>query len=103
MWTGIQHPHGIAMKGTKYRLAKLINIGFGNVVNTQKIVAVVNPEAAPIKRMIQNMKQDEHLVDATQGRKTKAVIITDEHVILSALQPETISKRFADNGETEEE
>lgn len=77
-------------------MARLINIGFGNVVNTDKIVAVVSPEAAPIKRLIQRSKETGSIIDATQGRKTKAVIITQEnHVILSALQPETITKRFS--------
>jgi extracellular matrix regulatory protein A len=76
-------------------LAGLINIGFGNVVNTNKIVAVINPEAAPIKRMIQNAKDKGVAVDATQGRRTRSVIITeDDYIILSALQPETIAGRF---------
>ncbi|MBA4688237.1 MAG: DUF370 domain-containing protein [Candidatus Galacturonibacter soehngenii] len=76
-------------------MAGLINIGFGNVVNTSKIVAVINPEAAPIKRMIQTAKDKGVVVDATQGRRTRSVIITeDEYIILSALQPETIAGRF---------
>ncbi|KAB1440667.1 DUF370 domain-containing protein [Candidatus Galacturonibacter soehngenii] len=76
-------------------MAGLINIGFGNVVNTNKIVAVINPEAAPIKRMIQTAKDKGVVVDATQGRRTRSVIITeDEYIILSALQPETIAGRF---------
>ncbi len=76
---------------------RLINIGFGNAVNQDKIVAVVNPDAAPIKRMVQSVRGTLSLVDATQGRKTKAVIITsDQHLILSALQPETIARRFSD-------
>ena len=76
-------------------MAKLINIGFGNVVNTDKIVAVVSPDAAPIKRMVQSAKEAGHAIDATQGRKTKAVIITEnDRLILSALQPETIARRF---------
>ncbi|MDO4633182.1 MAG: DUF370 domain-containing protein [Eubacteriales bacterium] len=76
-------------------MSRLINVGFGNVVNTAKIVAVVNPEAAPIKRLIQNAKQDGRLIDATQGRRTKSVIITEEdHIVLSALQSETLVKRF---------
>ena len=70
-------------------MAKLINIGFGNVVNSQKIVAVVSPDAAPVKRMVQSIKGTRSLIDATQGRKTKAVIITsDDYLVLSALQPE---------------
>ena len=76
-------------------MAKLINIGFGNVVNSQKIVAVVNPDAAPVKRMVQSVKGSNSLVDATQGRKTKSVIVTSDH-ILSAIQPDTIARRFAE-------
>ena len=76
-------------------MAKLINVGFGNVVNSQKIVAVVSPDAAPVKRMVQSIKGTRALVDATQGRKTKAVIVTsDDYVVLSALQPETIARRL---------
>ena len=79
-------------------MARLVNIGFGNVVNTDKIVCVVSPDAAPIKRMVQGVKGSNSLVDATQGRKTKAVIITsDGFLILSALVPETIAKRFAES------
>ena len=70
-------------------MARLINIGFGNVVNSQKIVAVVSPDAAPVKRMVQSIKGTRSLIDATQGRKTKAVIVTsDDYLVLSALQPE---------------
>ena len=76
-------------------LARLMNIGFGNAVNTDRIVAVVSPDAAPVKRMVQNAKQIGKVVDATQGRRTKSVIITaEDHIILSALQPETLMKRF---------
>ena len=76
-------------------MAKLINIG--NVVNSQKIVAVVSPDAAPVKRMVQSIKGTRSLIDATQGRKTKAVIITsDDYLVLSALQPDTIARRFAE-------
>ena len=78
-------------------MAKLINVGFGNVVNSGRIVAVVSPDAAPVKRMVQSVKGTRTLIDATQGRKTKAVIITsDDHIVLSALQPETIAKRFSE-------
>ena len=78
-------------------MSKLINVGFGNAVNSQKIVAVVSPDAAPVKRMVPSVKGTRSLVDATQGRKTKAVIVTsDDYLILSALQPETIAKRFAE-------
>ena len=80
-------------------MSKLINVGFGNAVNSEKIVAVVSPEAAPIKRMVQKAKEENHLVDATVGRRTKAVIFTGEGlVILSALQPEPISRRFNAHG-----
>lgn len=81
-------------------MARLINIGFGNVVNTNRIVAVVSPEAAPIKRLVQSAKETSRAIDATQGRRTKAVIITvEDHVILSALQPETIAKRYSANAD----
>lgn len=74
---------------------RLINIGFGNVVNTGKILSVVSPDAAPVKRMVQRGKEENRVVDATQGRKTKSVIIADNTwLILSALQPDTIMKRF---------
>lgn len=76
-------------------MARLMNIGFGNVVNTDKVTAVVSPDAAPVKRMVQNARQLGKVIDATQGRRTKSVIITQEdHIILSALQPETLVKRF---------
>lgn len=77
-------------------MSGLINIGFGNAVNTSKIVAVVSPDAAPIKRLVQHAKEEGQVIDATQGRRTKAVIITQEgYVVLSALQPDTITKRFS--------
>ena len=83
-------------------MAKLLNIGFGNVVNMDKIVAVVSPDAAPIKRLVQAAKESGRSVDATQGRKTKAVLITDgDMLVLSALQPETIAKRFGTFSENE--
>jgi len=70
---------------------KLINIGFGNAVNADRILAVAGPESAPIKRIVQEAKEQKMLIDATQGRKTRAVIITDSnHVILTYLQAETI-------------
>ncbi len=77
-------------------MSRLINIGFGNMVNSDKVVAVVSPDAAPIKRMVQGAKSAGTLIDATQGRKTKAVIIMEtEQIVISALQPETITKRFS--------
>lgn len=76
-------------------MAKILNIGFGNIVNTDKIVAIINPDSAPAKRMIQRAKETECIIDATQGRRTKSVIITDSaHIVLSALQPETLAGRF---------
>ena len=74
---------------------RLINIGFGNMVSASRLVAIVSPESAPIKRIIQEARDKSNLIDATYGRRTRAVIITDsDHVILSALQPETIGNRF---------
>lgn len=72
----------------------LINIGFGNVVAANRIIAIVSPDSAPIKRLIQESRDAALLIDATHGRKTRGVIITDSnHVILTAIQPETISER----------
>ena len=74
---------------------KLINIGFGNIVSANRIISVVSPESAPIKRIIQEARDRGMLVDATYGRRTRAVIITDsDHVILSAVQPETVAHRL---------
>ena len=79
-------------------MAKLINIGFGNMVNTDKIVSIISSDSAPAKRLIQRGKEQENLIDATQGRRTKSVIFTENHtIILSALQPETLSGRFNGN------
>lgn len=76
---------------------KLINIGFGNMVSTAKIVAIVSPDSAPVKRIVQEAKDKGIIIDATQGRRTRAVIISDsDHVILSAIQPETIANRLSD-------
>ena len=74
---------------------KLVNIGFGNMVSANRIVAVVIPESAPIKRMIQDAKERGTLIDATHGRRTRAVIITDsDHIILTYLQAETVTSRI---------
>lgn len=74
---------------------KLINIGFGNIVSANRIVAIVSPESAPIKRIITEARDRGMLVDATYGRRTRAVIITDsDHIILSAVQPETVAHRL---------
>lgn len=72
----------------------LINIGFGNIVNTNKIISIISPEAAPVKRMVQNAKDNGMAIDATCGRRTRSVIVTDSgHLVLSALLPETIASR----------
>ncbi len=77
-------------------MMRLLNIGFGNAVNADKIVAVVSPEAAPIKRIVQVAKDGGTAIDATCGRKTRSVIVCDSgHVVLSALQPETIIGKTA--------
>ena len=81
---------------------KLLNIGFGNVVFSHRIVAIVSPESAPIKRLIQDAKDKGRLIDATHGRRTRAVVVTDsDHVILSAVQADTIAHRLV-NKEAEE-
>lgn len=73
---------------------RLINVGFGNVVNSNKLIGIISPEAAPIKRMIQSAKDNGMAIDATCGRRTKAVIVMDSgHLILSSLLPETIAGR----------
>lgn len=75
----------------------LINIGFNNVVLFGRIVAVVSPDAAPIKRLKEEARRHNKLIDATNGRRTRAVIITDsDHIILSSIQPETVSQRIED-------
>ena len=93
---------------------KLIHIGFGNIVNTGKIIAIVSPDSAPIKRMVQKAKETGNAIDATQGRKTKAVLVMENsQIVLSALLPETIAGRardmeqndrdeFAESGEEDE-
>lgn len=74
---------------------QLINIGFGNIVSANRIIAIVSPESAPIKRMIQEAKDNKTAVDATYGRRTIAVVIMDSgHIILSAIQPETVAGRL---------
>ena len=80
---------------------KLINIGFGNMVSAGRLIAIVSPESAPIKRMVQDARDRGILVDATYGRRTRAVLITDsDHIILSALQPETVAARAAGQPES---
>lgn len=83
---------------------KLIHIGFGNIVNKEKIIAIVSPDSAPIKRMVQNAKESGIAIDATQGRKTKAVLVMENNqIVLSALLPETIASRAqAESGGNDE-
>ena len=85
-------------------MSKLIHIGFGNIVNNNKIVAIVSPDSAPVKRMVQNAKEAGMAIDATQGRKTKAVLVMENsQLVLSALLPETIASRAqAENGGSDE-
>lgn len=74
---------------------KLINIGFGNIVSANRIISIVSPESAPIKRIMQEARERNMLIDATYGRRTRAVIVTDsDHVVLSAVQPETVAQRL---------
>ena len=83
---------------------KFINVGFGNMVAAERVVAVVSPESAPIKRLIQDSKDNGRAIDVTCGKRTRAVILTDsEHVILSAFQAETISNRLAGRDDEEGE
>ncbi|MGI6035987.1 MAG: extracellular matrix/biofilm regulator RemA [Limnochordia bacterium] len=75
---------------------RLVNIGFGNIVSANRIISIVSPESAPIKRIIQEARERGMLIDATYGRRTRAVIVTDsDHIILSAVQPETVAHRVA--------
>ena len=83
---------------------KLINIGFGNIVAAERIVSIVSPESAPIKRLVQEAKDNKTAIDATYGRRTRSVIIMDSgHVILSAVQPETVAARVDDDDEEDDE
>ena len=76
---------------------RLVNIGFGNLVSSERMLTVVSPDSAPIKRLVQEAKERAMLIDASFGRKTRAVIVMDtDHVILSAIAPETIARRLAD-------
>ena len=82
---------------------QLINIGFGNIVSADRIISIISPESAPVKRIIQEAKDSKMAIDATYGRRTRSVIIMDSgHIILSAVQPETIANR-AESLEAEEE
>jgi regulator of extracellular matrix RemA (YlzA/DUF370 family) len=83
---------------------KFINIGFGNMVAAERIVTIVSPDSAPVKRLVQDAKDSGRVIDVSCGRRTRAVIITDsEHVILSAIQAETIANRVENNADTDEE
>ncbi len=83
---------------------RLINIGFGNIVAANRIIAIVSPDSAPIKRIIQEAREKGILIDATYGRRTRAVVITDSgHVVLSAVQPETVAHRFTSKEEVHED
>ncbi len=82
---------------------KLIHIGFGNIVNAGKIIAIVSPDSAPVKRMVQRAKEEGTVIDATQGRKTKAVLVMENNqTVLSALLPETIAQRAQAEGKEDE-
>ena len=82
---------------------KLLNIGFGNMVAAQRLLAIVSPDSAPIKRIIQDAKDGGRLIDATYGRRTRAVLMMDsDHVILSAIQPETVAGRVTSGNAQEE-
>ena len=82
---------------------KLINIGFGNMVSAGRLIAIVSPESAPIKRMVQEARENGMLIDATYGRRTRAVLVMDnDHVILSAIQPETVAGRLNTKESTQE-
>lgn len=79
---------------------RLINIGFGNAVSSNRVVAIVTPDSSPMKRLKDEAKERGKLIDATQGRRTRSIIVTDsDHVILSAIQAETITQRFSEGGE----
>lgn len=79
-----------------------VNMGFGNIINSNKIVAVISPDSAPSKRLLQNSKECGKVIDATQGRRTRSLIVTDTgYLVLSALQPETIAGRIREADDTE--
>lgn len=82
---------------------KLINVGFGNMISANRLIAIVTPDSAPVKRMMQDAKANGSLIDATYGRRTRSVLVMDsDHIILSAIQPETISGRI-EQEESEDE
>ena len=86
------------------RKMKFINIGFGNMVSAGRIVAIACPDSAPVKRLVQDAKDEGRVIDVSCGRRTRAVIITDsDHVILSAIQSETITNRLSDDSESDDD
>jgi len=85
-------------------MTKLINIGFGNVISSSKLVSVVSPDSAPLKRLVQDARNNGTLIDATYGRRMRAIIIMESgHIIISPLQPETIANRFSKDEQEEKE
>ncbi len=83
---------------------KLLNVGFGNMVNTTRMVAIVSPDSAPVKRLVQDARDAGRVIDATCGRRTRAVIVMDsDHVVLSPLQPETVAGRMEDKAKSTDE
>ena len=83
---------------------QLINIGFGNIVSAERIISIVSPESAPIKRIVQEAKDSKMAIDATYGRRTRSVIIMDSgHIILSAVQPETVAGRVDDDEDEDDD
>lgn len=81
---------------------RLVNIGFGNMINASRVIGIVSPDSAPVKRMVQDAKEKGMLIDATHGRKTRAVIIADsDHLVLSYLHPEKLGERFSDTPSAE--
>ena len=83
---------------------KFLNIGFGNLVSVDRIISIASPDSAPIKRLVQDAKEENRVIDASCGRRTRAVIVTDsDHVILSAVQPETVANRVVDYEDDTEE
>lgn len=83
---------------------KLVNIGYGNMISASRIISIVNPDSAPIKRIVQDARESGKLIDATHGRRTRAVIIMDsDHVILSSVQPETVAHRLYERDDLSEE
>ena len=83
---------------------KLVNIGFGNMVSANRMIAIISPDSAPVKRIIQDARERGNLIDATQGRRTRAVIVTDsDHIILTYLQTETLANRIAEENSIEDE